>query len=194
MNYDGSQTLEHPLERVWDALLDPRVLRESIAGCESFDRIGESEFACKVKVSIGPVAARFVSQMQITDMVAPSALTLNFSGQGGVAGFGKGHARVTLSEPAQGRTCIEWKAQAQVGGKLAQIGSRLIEASLRKMSEDFFQRFAVQLAASDASAPAAAPEEPVLAQAAQRRSALRRWEVAVGLAALATAAMFWIRG
>jgi len=145
MNYQGTQTLDHPVQRVWDALLDPAVLRESIAGCESFERTSDNEFASKVKVSIGPVSARFASTMTLADMAAPHALTLNFSGQGGVAGFGKGQARVTLSELNPAQTQLNWQADAQVGGKLAQLGSRLIEGSVRKMSESFFECFAAQL-------------------------------------------------
>lgn len=160
MNYQGTQLLDHPVQRVWDALLDPDVLRQSIAGCEHFERTSPTTFASTVKVSIGPVAARFASLVELADTQAPHRCTLRFSGQGGVAGFGKGQARVTLAEAAPGQTRLEWQADAQVGGKIAQLGSRLIEGTVRKMSEDFFARFAARLAA-DGPGPAAAAEVAV---------------------------------
>ncbi len=151
MNYQGTQQLAHPPEKVWAALLDPVILRQCIAGCEKFDR-AESEdpealnYNCTVKVSIGPVSARFTSTLNLIDVVAPTSCTLQFSGQGGVAGFGKGEAKVVLLPQDNGAaTQLDWQAESQVGGKLAQMGSRLIDAAVRKMSDDFFQRFAAQL-------------------------------------------------
>ena len=153
MNFQGTQVLNQTLQRVWDALLDPQVLKQSIAGCDQFERTSDTEYASSVKVSIGPVSARFASTMTLLDMAPPTACTLRFAGQGGVAGFGKGEARVTLTALAPDQTRLDWQADAQVGGKLAQLGARLIEGSVRKMSEDFFVRFAAQL-----EAPAVAPE------------------------------------
>lgn len=153
MNFQGTQVLNQPLQRVWDALLDPQVLKQSIAGCDQFERTSDTEYASRVKVSIGPVSARFASTMTLLDMTPPTGCTLRFAGQGGVAGFGKGEARVTLTALEPDQTRLDWQADAQVGGKLAQLGARLIEGSVRKMSEDFFVRFAAQL-----EAPAVAPE------------------------------------
>lgn len=159
MNYQGSQNLPHPIALVWEALLDPVVLQQCIAGCEKFERTGDDEYKSTVKVSIGPVSARFASTVTLTDVVAPVSCTLKFAGQGGVAGFGKGEAHVRLT-PEEGGTRLDWDADASVGGKLAQIGSRLIEATVRKMSDDFFVRFASQLQAQNpAEAGAAAPQE-----------------------------------
>jgi len=145
MNYQGTQILPHPRSRVWNALLDPVVLRASLAGCESFERTAETTFACKFKVTVGPVSARFAGTVAVADLDPPHALTLQFSGQGGVAGFGKGQAHVKLDELEGGDTRLDWTAEAQVGGKLAQLGSRLIEGSVRKMSAEFFERFGEQL-------------------------------------------------
>ncbi|MFZ4287146.1 CoxG family protein [Variovorax sp. HJSM1_2] len=164
MNYQGTQQLAHPAEKVWAALLDPVVLRQCIAGCEKFERAeGEDglNYNCTVKVAIGPVSARFTSTLNLLDVVAPSSCTLQFSGQGGVAGFGKGEAKVQLLPQDGGAsTQLDWQAESQVGGKLAQMGSRLIDAAVRKMSDDFFQRFAAQLngPAEDAVPAGESPE------------------------------------
>lgn len=148
MNFQGSQTLNQPLQRVWDALLDPAVLRQCVAGCDTFERTSDTEYVSSVKLSIGPVSARFASTMTLLDMTPPSACTLRFAGQGGVAGFGKGEAKVALSVVSATETRLDWTADAQVGGKIAQLGARLIDGTVRKMSEDFFQRFTALLAAA----------------------------------------------
>ncbi len=152
MNFQGTQTLNQPLQRVWDALLDPAVLQQCVAGCDKFERTSDTEYVSSVKVSIGPVSARFASTMTLLEMTPPSACTLRFAGQGGVAGFGKGEAKVALSAVSATETRLDWTADAQVGGKIAQLGARLIDGTVRKMSEDFFQRFAALLAASPSDA------------------------------------------
>lgn len=188
MNYQGTQVLDHPVLRVWDALLDPAVLRQSIAGCDSFERSSDTEFNSSVKVSIGPVSARFNCKVQLADVVAPLRCTLLFSGQGGVAGFGKGKAQVTLVELTADKTRLDWNAEAQVGGKIAQLGSRLIEGTVRKMSEDFFDRFATQIASS-------APDAPEVEPAIVKAPLSLRTSLAYALALLASAtALVWIIG
>lgn len=159
MNFQGTQTLNQPLQRVWDALLDPAVLQQCVAGCDKFERTSDTEYVSSVKVSIGPVSARFASTMTLLEMTPPSGCTLRFAGQGGVAGFGKGEAKVALSAVSATETRLDWTADAQVGGKIAQLGARLIDGTVRKMSEDFFQRFAALLAASPSDA---APGEAAL--------------------------------
>ena len=161
MNFQGTQTLNQPLQRVWDALLDPAVLQQCVAGCDKFERTSDTEYVSSVKVSIGPVSARFASTMTLLEMTPPSACTLRFAGQGGVAGFGKGEAKVALTAVSATETRLDWTADAQVGGKIAQLGARLIDGTVRKMSEDFFQRFAALLATAP---PEAAPEAPATAK------------------------------
>ena len=161
MNFQGTQTLNQPLQRVWDALLDPTVLQQCVAGCDKFERTSDTEYVSSVKVSIGPVSARFASTMTLLEMTPPSACTLRFAGQGGVAGFGKGEAKVALTAVSATETRLDWTADAQVGGKIAQLGARLIDGTVRKMSEDFFQRFAALLATAP---PEAAPEAPATAK------------------------------
>ncbi len=146
-----------PVDRqtVWNALNDPAILKGCIAGCESFDRIGDNEFACAVTASVGPVKARFKAKVTLLDVDAPNGYTLNFDGQGGPAGFGRGTARVSLTDAAAGGTTLDYTANAQVGGKLAQVGSRLIDAAARKMAADFFGKFAEKLGGGKAPAVAA---------------------------------------
>ena len=199
MNYQGTQTLAHPPERVWQALLDPQVLSACIAGCERFERVSDNGYTSTVKIAIGPVAARFDSSITLVDVAAPERCTLQFAGQGGVAGFGKGEARVVLRAEAGGGTRLDWNANAHVGGRLAQIGSRLIEATVRKMSEDFFRRFAAQLndapagsaaavaSAGSGEAPAAAPA----AVAPSARPPVKAWARAVAVA-LGGGMVYWL--
>jgi carbon monoxide dehydrogenase subunit G len=145
MDFQGSQLLNHPAQTVWQALMDPVVLQQCIAGCEKFEHLGGDDYSSTVKVTIGPVSARFTSKVSLTDRVVPKSCALHFSGQGGVAGFGKGVAKLQLTEVEGSKTQLDWTAQAQVGGKLAQIGSRLLEGSVRKMSDDFFTRLTAYL-------------------------------------------------
>jgi carbon monoxide dehydrogenase subunit G len=190
MNYQGTQLLPHPPAQVWQALLDPQVLAGCIAGCEQFERVGDNDYKSTVKISIGPVSARFTSTVALKDVVAPERCTLVFAGQGGVAGFGKGEARVHLLPQGSGTaTQLDWQADAHVGGRLAQIGSRLIEASVRKMSEDFFLRFGAQLdravpAGQEVAAPAAAATVVVKPPA-------QLWSRLVALA-LAAGTVWWL--
>lgn len=141
-------------------------MQQCIAGCEKLEATGPDEYQSTVKVSIGPVSARFVSKLNLCDVQPPRQCTLKFSGQGGVAGFGKGETRMTLVPLADGATQLDWTVDAQVGGKLAQIGSRLVEGSVRKMSEDFFTRLrsVLEVVASEqseaVSSDAVAPEAP----------------------------------
>lgn len=188
MNYQGTQLLPHPPASVWQALLDPQVLAGCIAGCEQFERVGDNDYTCTVKISIGPVSSRFTSTVALTDVVAPERCTLVFSGQGGVAGFGKGEARVQLLPQGDGTaTQLDWQADAHVGGRLAQIGSRLIEASVRKMSEDFFLRFGAQL---HQAVPVVAVAEPA-AVAVAAKPPVQLWARLV-TAALAAGTVWWL--
>ncbi|MBL8524373.1 MAG: carbon monoxide dehydrogenase subunit G [Betaproteobacteria bacterium] len=154
MELTDSYTLPVDRQTVWNALNDPAVLKDCIAGCESFERTGDNAFACAVTASVGPVKARFTSKVTLSEIDAPNGYTLAFDGQGGVAGFGKGTARVDLVDEGGG-TRLTYKANAQVGGKLAQVGSRLIDAAAKKMAGDFFSKFSDKLGGSKAPAPAA---------------------------------------
>ncbi|HEX3637542.1 MAG TPA: carbon monoxide dehydrogenase subunit G [Paraburkholderia sp.] len=142
-------------QRAWDALNDTGILRACIPGCESIDPVGENAYAVVMSASVGPVKARFKGRMLLTDIEAPNTYTIVFEGQGGAAGFGKGNARVTLEPEGDAATKLTYTATAQVGGKLAQIGSRLVDGAARKIAGEFFKRFGAQVsgAADGATAP-----------------------------------------
>ena len=146
MELTGERLIPASRPDTWAALNDPAVLKACIAGCESLDSTGPDAFAAVVALRVGPVSARFKGNLQMTDIVAPTSYTINFDGQGGVAGFGKGSAAVVLSEQGA-QTLLKYNARAQVGGKMAQIGSRLVDAAAGKITEDFFKAFEAHLLA-----------------------------------------------
>ena len=149
---------------VWAALNDPDVLKACLPGCESFVRSGENAYAVVIAARVGPVSARFNGRMTMSDIDAPNGYTLHFEGQGGAAGFARGEARVTLAAEGEQHTAMNYVAKAQVGGKLAQLGSRLVDGAAAKMTDEFFARFVEQIgappapAAASASVPAPLPE------------------------------------
>jgi carbon monoxide dehydrogenase subunit G len=138
MEITGTQVIPAMRSRVWDALNDPSILKACLPGCESVERDGPEAFKVVVAAAVGPLRARFNGALKITQAQAPESCVLVFEGQGGAMGFGKGSSSVTLREIAQG-TEVLYSAKAQVGGKLAQVGSRLIDGVARKMSDDFFE-------------------------------------------------------
>ncbi len=140
MELKDERIIPASLEATWAALNNPEILKDCIAGCESLERTGDDSYLAVVAVKIGPVSARFKGQMHLSDIEPPYRYTIHFDGKGGVAGFGKGSADVSLSD-ADGQTRLSYQARAQVGGKLAQIGSRLVDAAAAKLSEDFFKCF-----------------------------------------------------
>lgn len=140
MDISGEFDIPAKRQQVWEALNDPEVLAQCIPGCESIERISETEFVAKMKVKIGPVKARFESRVSLSDLNPPESYTIIGEGKGGPAGFGKGSARVTLTE-ADDNTLLEYTADMQVGGKLAQVGSRLVGGAVRKIANDFFSKF-----------------------------------------------------
>ena len=143
-------------DAVWQALNDPEVLKACIPGCESFTRETETQWRAVVAARVGPVSARFTGTMELADVAPPTSYTIRFKGQGGAAGFAQGEARVTLA-PAPAGTSLEYNASAQVGGKLAQIGSRLIDGAAARLADDFFERFAARFGASAANEPEIRP-------------------------------------
>lgn len=145
MELKGERLLPAPIDTVWAGLNDPEVLKACIAGCESLERTGDDAFQALVAVRVGPVAAKFKGNLKMTDVKPPTSYTIHFDGQGGVAGFGKGSADVQLASEGGG-TKLSYVARAQVGGKMAQVGSRLIDAAAGKITEDFFAAFEAKVA------------------------------------------------
>ena len=167
MELSNTRLVPAPPAAVWAALNDPAILKQCLPGCESFERTGENAYAVVMAARIGPVSARFTGRMTMTDVDAPNAYTLHFDGQGGAAGFARGEARVTLAPDGLQQTSLTYAAKAQVGGKLAQVGSRLVDGVAAKMSDDFFARFAAYFATRQASAgDAAAQPTPASADVA----------------------------
>jgi carbon monoxide dehydrogenase subunit G len=189
MEMNGSRTVPADIETTWRALNDPEVLKASIAGCESVERVSDHEYRMTMTARVGPVSARFTGRIIMTDVVAPTSYTLSFEGQGGAAGFAKGEARVTLADNKPG-TRIDYQVKAQVGGKLAQIGSRLIDGAAAKVADDFFARFAERLGGAPAAAGAAVPAP----SDSRVRAAMRTMSVRLALAVIIIAAMaiYWL--
>lgn len=140
MEITGGQLIPRPQQLTWDAICDPAVLQICIPGCESMEKISASEFHLTMSAKVGPVSAKFKARITLADVDAPHAYTLIFEGQGGVAGFAKGRADVKLI-PSGDATRLEYVATATIGGKIAQVGSRLVDGVAKKIAEQFFSAF-----------------------------------------------------
>jgi uncharacterized protein len=140
MDLTGQQLIPASVEYTWQALNDPETLKACINGCDSIEETAENEYAVAMTAKIGPVSARFKGRLRLSELKPPTSYTIHFEGQGGVAGFGKGVASVSLS-PEGKFTRLDYTANAQVGGKLAQIGSRLVASSAQKIADEFFAAF-----------------------------------------------------
>jgi len=169
MELTQTHLLPVPLQTAWDALNDPAVLQRCIPGCESLTAAGDGDspaYEIAMLAAIGPVKARFKGHMELADVTPPRSYTLHFDGQGGTAGFGKGTAQVQLTPEGPTVTRLSYTATAQVGGKLAQIGSRLVDGAARKLADEFFQRFAAEFGAGGEIADAASPLDGMRAEQA----------------------------
>lgn len=145
MEMTGEQLIPLPQQTVWEGLNDPVVLKDCITGCTTLERVSETEFRIGLTAAVGPVKAKFSGKLALMDIVPPNSYALAFEGSGGAAGFGKGTAQVSLAAEGSG-TRLSYIAKANVGGKLAQIGSRLIDGVAKKMADDFFTKFKARLA------------------------------------------------
>jgi carbon monoxide dehydrogenase subunit G len=190
MKMSGEQTLNAPREAVWAALNDPEVLKESIPGCDSLTRTEDGGFEAVVQAKVGPVKAKFKGKVTLTDIDPPNGYRISGEGTGGAAGFAKGGATIKLTEPAPGQTLLSYDVDASVGGKLAQIGQRLVDGTARKMADDFFQRFSARFgpvvptgAPADAAATDAAAAEASATETERRQMNPMLWVIVLGLAA-----------
>lgn len=159
MDMTGEQLIPLPQRKVWEALNDPEILKACIPGCESIEKVSDTEFKVAMMAAVGPVKARFTGKLSLRDLNPPQSYALAFEGSGGAAGFGKGTAQVAL-EPDGDNTRLIYKASATVGGKLAQVGSRLIEGVARKMADDFFARFNQAVSPAAVGGEVVAPGAP----------------------------------
>jgi carbon monoxide dehydrogenase subunit G len=157
MEFTGRYVIPARPEDVWTALNDPDILKSCIAGCERMAKTNDTHFEAAVTLKIGPMKATFKGNVTLTDLEPPHRATLKGEGQGGVAGFAKGEAEIVLT-PEDGGTVLTYAAKASIGGKLAQIGQRLIDGAAKQIADDFFSRFAASV-----GSPTISPEAAILA-------------------------------
>ena len=146
MEMTGEQLIPQSQDVTWKALNDTQILKECIVGCESIEQSGDNEYQIVMTAKVGPVSAKFKGRMTLNDIVPPQSYRITFEGQGGVAGFAKGEASVNL-EPQDGGTKLTYAANAMIGGKLAQVGSRLIDGVAKKIAGEFFAKFNARVSA-----------------------------------------------
>jgi carbon monoxide dehydrogenase subunit G len=188
MEIKGEYKIAASREKVFAALNDVTILQACIPGCESLEKTSDTEMKAKVRMRIGPVSASFTGKVTLSDLDPPNGYKISGEGQGGAAGFAKGGAVVALREDGAD-TVLNYNVDAQVGGKIAQVGARLIDGTARKLADEFFSKFATMVGGpppaetAAAAVPAAAPAAPAASAAAQR--GFRHWIViGVGAAVL----------
>jgi uncharacterized protein len=179
MEMQGQRQLAVTQQQAWDALNDPTVLKQCVPGCDKLDLMDDGRYAVGMALKIGPVSAKFTGKIEMSNVNAPESYTLGFDGSGGVAGFGKGVSQVKLSPNEQG-TMLDYSVNAQVGGKIAQMGQRLIDGVAKSMADDFFARFdgvlqerfpktaeSISAAGSTSATPSSTSAAPDLSQASR---------------------------
>ena len=195
MDMQGSRQLAITQQQAWTALNDPAVLKTCIPGCDKVEPTGENQYAIGMSLKIGPVSAKFSGKITLTDIMPPESYKLSFEGQGGPAGFGKGSAAVKLTPNADGCD-LSYTANASVGGKIAQLGQRLIDGAAKSMAEDFFKRFDNEMQRQHPDAYAA---KMVMGDVSTQPADLEAqpivpiWVWAVGAAVVAVAAYLLMR-
>ncbi|HCL64935.1 MAG TPA: carbon monoxide dehydrogenase [Rhizobium sp.] len=146
MDMNGSERIEAPIETVWQALNDAEILRQAIPGCESLEKTSDKDMTAKVVLKIGPIKARFEGAVELLNLNPPTSYTISGEGKGGMAGFAKGGADVLLEADGDAATVLSYNVKAEVGGKIAQLGSRLIDSTAKKLAGEFFSKFATLVA------------------------------------------------
>ncbi|MEP4380827.1 MAG: carbon monoxide dehydrogenase subunit G [Alphaproteobacteria bacterium] len=200
MEMSGEYKINAPREKVWAGLNDPEILKQSIPGCEEIEQTSDTSFTAQVTAKVGPVKAKFSGAVQLTDIDAPNGYRISGEGKGGAAGFAKGGANVQLEDDGDG-TLLKYEVDAQVGGKLAQLGARLIDGTAKKMASQFFENFAEAVSDGDggaaetpaAAAPAAttAPATPSSGQVtAMSQIGVGTWVGGLVVAAIVLYALF----
>jgi carbon monoxide dehydrogenase subunit G len=174
MKMTGEEIIAAPRQVVWDALNDPDVLKQCITGCEEIKKKSDTELEAKVTAKVGPVKASFVGAVKLSKLNPPRSYVISGEGKGGVAGFAKGGATVQLSDTADGHTKLSYDVDAQVGGKLAQIGSRLIDSTAKKMATDFFKKFNKVVSERAQGAGTEGKSKPAAKKTAAKTSAAKK--------------------
>lgn len=181
MQMTGEQAIAAPRDKVWAALNDPDVLRQAIPGCQSLERDGADRFTAVAEVKIGPIGARFKGSVELSDIDAPNGYTITGSGNGGIAGNAKGGAKVRLSDAPGGGTLVSYVVDAEVGGRMAQLGGPIIDATAKNLAGKFFAKFGEVVSGTSAAAAAtetAAPATttaPAIARAPSAASSGSIW-------------------
>ena len=191
MDMQGNRLLAVSQQQAWDSLNDPEMLKSCIPGCEKFELVTEIEYAVTVAVKIGPVSAKFNGKVKLADIQAPVSYALQFEAQGGVAGFGQGESKVELM-PHEGGCELKYTVHSKVGGKIAQLGQRLIDGVAKSLAEDFFKRFeeALQAKFPIVEAEAAVEQTSAIQTAAPSAPQTQRL-VWITLAIVAVALLTW---
>ena len=187
MELTSSRTVPASVEKTWAALNDPETLKACIPGCESIERVSDTELKVAMTARVGPVSAKFSGRIVLSDIVAPASYKMSFEGQGGAAGFARGDAKVNLTPDGSG-TRIEYTVNAQVGGKLAQIGSRLVDGAAAKVADDFFACFVERVS----GARAAAVDAVVAPADADAKSRMLWLRLAVAVVIIAAIFIYWL--
>ena len=156
MDMSGSERIEAPVEAVWQALNDPEILRQAIPGCESLEKTSDTAMTAKVVLKIGPIKAKFEGAVELQNLNPPNSYTIAGEGKGGLAGFAKGGADVSLAADGPDTTILTYTVKAEVGGKIAQLGSRLIDSTSKKLAGEFFAKFGAIVAGKTEGEPAEA--------------------------------------
>jgi carbon monoxide dehydrogenase subunit G len=191
MDMAGERLISAPKAKVWEALNDTEILKACIPGCETLESTSPTEMTATVAVKLGPISAKFAGRVKLSDIDAPNGYTLSGGGKGGAAGFAKGAAKVRLAEQPEG-TMLTYTVEAQVGGKIAQLGARLIDATAKSMADQFFTKFVEKVQAS-------MPQNQAALQATQARATVDHKEaksryalLLLAAAALVIAASLWL--
>lgn len=197
MDMQASRQLAVTQQQAWEALNDPEVLKLCIPGCDKVEATGENQYAISMALKIGPVAARFSGKIKLDDLQPPVSYTLAFEGQGGPAGFGKGHARVALT-PNEDGCELAYTVNASVGGKIAQLGQRLVDGTAKSLAEEFFKRFDDEMRRrfpdTAVGKTISEPQQPAPSAAVQMsRTPVSAWTWVVAAAVVIAAAIWWLR-
>ena len=190
MDMQASRQLAVTQQQAWDALNDPEVLKLCIPGCDKVEASGDQQYVVGMALKIGPVSARFTGKITLSDIVAPHSYTISFEGQGGPAGHGKGNAKVKLT-PNDAGCELAYTVHAQVGGKVAQLGQRLIDGAAKGMAEDFFKRFDQEMQRRFPPAPVAGAAPAADVPVEPPKAALPAWVWIAGVV-LAVAVVWWL--
>ena len=175
MDMKDSRIINAPQAKVWAALNDPAMLKQCIIGCDSLEATADNAFVALMSVKVGPVSAKFKGKLQLENVQPPNSYTLKFEGQGGPAGFANGTANVSLTAESASATRLDYTANAMIGGKLAQVGSRLVDAAARKIADDFFSKFEVLVAEPVVVPGGADHAAAVIVPAPRAKSAIPIW-------------------